>query len=118
MYNLSHLPVRCCEPATLFAIWQKLAEMHRTRFVQAEAESSLAQRPGKTREQMGGRGLVIPNVSAVSKTAAKFVVHAFEAVELTIRGAETRGRRKCRQICRCCFLNGCRQGIIPERIRK
>src|SRR5438270_1410378 len=78
MHNLSHLSVRCCEAATLFAVRQKLAEMHRTRFVEAEAECSFAQRARETREEVSGCGLVIPNVSAVAKAAAKLVVHAFE----------------------------------------
>ena len=65
--------------------------MHGARVVHVVAEAGGAQRAGEGGEQMGGGGLVVPDVGAAAVAAAGVIVGAFEAVELAVGGAEADG---------------------------
>jgi len=97
--DLAHLPVGGGESAALDAVWEKLAEMHGALLILRKTERGSAQGAGEGGEEMGGAGFVIPDVGAIAEATAGVVVDAFEAVELTVGGAEGSGGAHGGEIC-------------------
>src|ERR1700730_8430491 len=92
--------------------------MHRAGLVHRISECRLAQRSSELREQERGRGLVIPHVRAVPEAASALIVDSLKAVELAVRGSETGGRGKRREIRRRGVFDGGRYRALPNRDRE
>ena len=91
VHDLAHGAIGGGEAPERLFVRQVLAEMQGARVVHVVAETGGAQGAGEGGEEMGGDGLVVPDVGATAVAAAGVIVGAFEAVELAIGGAEADG---------------------------
>ena len=89
---LTHLAIGGGPAEAVAVVGKALAETDAASVVELVAEGGAAQRAGEAREDVGGGGLVVPDVCAASVAAAGVVVGAFEAVEFAVGGAEADGR--------------------------
>ena len=112
--DLPHLSVRGHDGIPLLSIREHLPCSQGSLLIERVAEGGFAQRTRKGWKEKGSSRLIVPNVGAVSITAAELIVTSLEAMELAVCGPEACRRDQSGEVGRSCLPHDSRQRALPH----